>query len=562
MKKTLALVLTLLMIAAMAAACAPAPAAPTPAPATAAPAAPATAAPAGTSAAATAAPATAAAAATAQPASKFAAYEPKPGVKYTIKWLGLTNAPVKPDGLLVKHWEEKFNVDLDIMAFDQSTFNEQLNLALSTGQIPDMIGAGDFMNLARQGVLAELNRDVLWAFMPNALTQLEKEIPNATSYGVVDGKQYGFPRTVFMYNELRKPLVYNGLWLDKLGLKVPTTLAEYEDAMYKFTNDDPDGNGKKDTYGMSNTSLGFVYGTTGYDRGVWVDRDGKAVYGGVQPELKDALTSLAKWYKDGVLDPEFITGENTGGYWAISHAFVNERIGVSAMGSFYHWSPPLPGRVEGNDRVEIGKRKPEMVDKLIFGPAYTGPSGKSGVGASSVATNAYASFGKQLEKEPDKMGKIFQMFEFLYGSFNEESYITYMHGIKGVMWDYAPDGSVKQIGKYVDTKEIQSEGGWGIMHQITTARNAKLVEGKLMDWGYAQGLDKGIIRNIIPGFITFDANGKYKAELDKIENEAYIAIITGEKPVDYFDTFVKEWRAAGGDQLEKEVNDWYATTKK
>ena len=47
------------------------------------------------------------------------------------------------------------------------------------------------------------------------------------------------------------------------------------------------------------------------------------------PHNKEALALVKQLYDDGVLDPEFITGENQGGYWAISHSFVNGRIGVT-----------------------------------------------------------------------------------------------------------------------------------------------------------------------------------------------------------------------------------------
>ena len=54
--------------------------------------------------------------------------------------------------------------------------------------------------------------------------------------------------------------------------------------------------------------------------------------GNRHPEMKEALERIAKWYQDGVIDPEFVTGENQGGYWALSHSFINGRIGVSGGG--------------------------------------------------------------------------------------------------------------------------------------------------------------------------------------------------------------------------------------
>ena len=48
-----------------------------------------------------------------------------------------------------------------------------------------------------------------------------------------------------------------------------------------------------------------------------------------------------------------------------------------------------------------------------------------------------------------------------------------------------------------------------------------------------------------------------QGELNKLRDNAYISIIMGEEPVSYFDTFVEQWKAQGGDDIAKEVNEWY-----
>ena len=54
---------------------------------------------------------------------------------------------------------------------------------------------------------------------------------------------------------------------------------------------------------------------------------------------------------------------------------------------------------------------------------------------------------------------------------------------------------------------------------------------------------------------------KYNSMLDKARETAYIQIITGEKPIEYFDEWVKIWEENGGLTLEKEANEWYDTIK-
>ncbi len=59
-------------------------------------------------------------------------------------------------------------------------------------------------------------------------------------------------------------------------------------------------------------------------------------------------------------------------------------------------------------------------------------------------------------------------------------------------------------------------------------------------------------------FQTPASNAQYGAELKKILDTGYIAIITGEKPLDYFDEMVETWYANGGEKLTEEANKIYA----
>lgn len=109
-------------------------------------------------------------------------------------------------------------------------------------------------------------------------------------------------------------------WLDNLGLKEPSTMDEVADVLRAFIENDPDGNGQADTVGLA--VLPTVYGGypnnhfavdnifTAFDAypEVWItDSEGKAVYGSVQPEMKDGLQLLADWYAEGLIDKEFTT---------------------------------------------------------------------------------------------------------------------------------------------------------------------------------------------------------------------------------------------------------------
>ena len=170
---------------------------------------------------------------------------------------------------------------------------------------------------ADQGVIASLYQDEIKKTMPNYIKALESVDAGAWGVGNYKGKNWGIPKVWPNGNSGFIP-GYNEAWLKKIGYnEPPKTLAELEDVLTKFVNNDPDGNGKKDTYGMSGrgklpiqmfTSVFSAYGVSPYQ--FKLDANGKVVYGGITEETRSALKLLNKWYKGGLIDPEFITTDN------------------------------------------------------------------------------------------------------------------------------------------------------------------------------------------------------------------------------------------------------------
>lgn len=57
--------------------------------------------------------------------------------------------------------------------------------------------------------------------------------------------------------------------------------------------------------------------------------------------------------------------------------------------------------------------------------------------------------------------------------------------------------------------------------------------------------------------INLPSSSQYQTDLDNLTKSAYLDIITGRKPLDSFDSYVKTWKEKGGDILTKEANDAY-----
>jgi putative aldouronate transport system substrate-binding protein len=490
-------------------------------------------------------------------------YAPIKDKKYTIQWLAGSLAPVEDNAELIKYWNEKFNVDIKVWNIDGAKWDELLNLKFASGEVPDKVEIRGFSNLQKyydQDLLAGVDLEVIKKYAPKLYNTFEKDIPGMFKYGSIDGKQYGIPT----YNEdsrYRRAIVWREDWLKNVGInKIPETLAEYEDALYKFRNNDPDKNGKKDTYGLSTSAIYNIYGAFGYINEFWGKKDNKLVYSAVQPEMKEALKLLSKWYKDGIIDPEFITGENKGGYFAISHAFVNGRIGLTSHGLYYHWRSRMDDKdtsIIGHNIVEMEKTKEGSSKNIAFGLPPVGPNGKRGAVQANSVDSTLHGFGKHLEKEPDKIGKILEIYDYLMGSF--DNYLAGRQGFEGKQWE-KQNGVPTRIGKFVDGKELSKIGGMGIMNISQPYDFALQLDPYKAKWAEGKNLDKYGIREEL--LAPLPSQGKYQTELDKIRSEAYIAIITGDKPIEYFDEFVAKWKKAGGEALEKEANEWYSKLSK
>jgi putative aldouronate transport system substrate-binding protein len=490
----------------------------------------------------------------------LAAYRPVDGETYEISWAPYIVDPVSEDAILKAHFEKQFNVKFNILNLEHKNITELLNLKFAAGETPDFMSNGvkreNLQQYVKQGVLFGFTEEMVKELAPDLYEKAIAYEPNWLNFAIVNGKLYGLPEMV--NSGKRTVTVWRGDWLKKVGItKTPDTLEEFEKAIYKFANEDPDGNGKKDTYGLSLSGLPAVFGAFGYLPGYgpfnwqdwfWHERDGELVNGAVQPEMKEALALINKWYKDGVLDPEFITGENMGGYWALSHAFINGRIGFSGQGHFYHWTPPLKDGSVGANYDEISKLNPQMAESLVHSLPPEGPGGRNLYTDNKVPGKIIA-FGRGLENEPDKFGKILEILNHTSGTTEENNLVATL-GFKGEMWDVDPETDInKPIGKWAELSD-RVDGKLIFANQFGVFP----AKGPRMDWAAEHNYDV-MTRNKLQ--TALPSEPMYKAELLKLRDETYISIITGDKPIDYFDEFVAKWNQTGGEQLKKEANEWY-----
>ncbi|SDC54984.1 ABC-type glycerol-3-phosphate transport system, substrate-binding protein [Paenibacillus sp. UNCCL117] len=212
------------------------------------------------------------------------------------------------------------NVKLSLEAPPINNYNDKLQVLMASGDLPDLIynwgGADSNMETwAKNGLLTPLDDKI--AQYPNLTKNITKEMWEGVR-SVNDGKIYIVPRTNIVNHW---GYIINQTWLDKLNLKAPTTLDEFTNVCKAFAQNDPDGNGKADTYclSFSNPTLGSntIWNASYFLASAFSlpivsgakDTDGNYKIKEKMSGYIPFLTYLKKLNDEKLIDPEFLVNK-------------------------------------------------------------------------------------------------------------------------------------------------------------------------------------------------------------------------------------------------------------
>jgi len=153
----------------------------------------------------------------------------------------------------------------------------------------------------RSGMFWEIGP--LLAEYPN-LSKLRPEILRNSS---VDGRIYA----IYQERPLsRQGIIYRKDWADRLGLDAPRTIEQLYEMLRAFTHDDPDGNGKQDTFGLADRS-DLVFGafkTVATYHGVpngWGEQEGQLMPEFMFPEYIEAMNFFRRLHEEELMNRDF-----------------------------------------------------------------------------------------------------------------------------------------------------------------------------------------------------------------------------------------------------------------
>jgi len=262
-------------------------------------------------------------------------------------------------------WEELSGIELEIIQPDHDAYYDVLQQQIASGDWPDV------MILSSTYYAAYANEGVLWDMTEAWEASATKNSGRVKNLDVIeglkiDGRLYGFADGFGngCVTYIKKA------WLDAVNMGVPTTWEEYAAMCDAFVNNDPDGDGVKDTYAV--TAAGFIGGEAPYINylpefyqngypSFYQNAEGKWVDGFTEPEMKAALERLAEGYAKGWIDPTTLTN----GTKDCRNKFYDDTTGV-----FTYWAGTWATNLKTN--LIANNRDSELValPPLEGAPAY------------------------------------------------------------------------------------------------------------------------------------------------------------------------------------------------
>ncbi|WP_238653070.1 extracellular solute-binding protein [Paenibacillus piscarius] len=438
---------------------------------------------------------------------------------------------------------------------------QKFNVLFASKSAPDLIFEFDTAyqgQLYNQKQLLPLD-DLIDSSSTEYKAMLEKYPALRKAGTMADGKLYTVGRPV-QFGPQHYLFIRND-WLKKLNLEVPTTPEELLKVAKAFTEQDPDGNGKADTYG---TGLSFVAGIilnnmfgTGFtlfgeDQYPWVLENDQVVHD--WDRIKAAVSFQKELYAAGVADKDFVTDKNGEKQ---KQDWISGKLGIyGGNGADVSTYETLKKNSPEAEVIPIALPTTEFGQ---FSPTLTSPIQMTGM------VNAAA-------KDPESVMK---MIDFMV---TETYTTTIQNGIEGVHYKKTADGRAEVIDPEKNKKELEYNRDMGMLTPLigknyglknkvnpTPAEQDFIEIYKMAEKLYMNpdrpivGITQKAFLPLLPQELTQINTNANKTILDR----AMQAIVSSDPAS--VDQFIEEakgvWEKAGGTKVDEFYASWYQEHK-
>jgi putative aldouronate transport system substrate-binding protein len=448
---------------------------------------------------------------------------------------------------VAKMIEERSGYPIKYDMLPQGDQQNKLNLLIYSGEPYDYVlvnGSSNWKALysdyARKGALVELG-PLIDKYGPNIKAAISDESWDALK---VNGKIYAIPTRANEFVD--HSLIIRQDWLDKLNLKMPTTVDEFVSVLRAFRDMDPGGNGNLNvpfTIHGEVPMIANLSGAFGMPNN-WNDVGGRLVPRQVDPNFKSYLKFVQELYNEQLLDRDFPVNKAAN----VMEKFTSGRAGViqaswtdvpliadtlpkNILNATYAFLPPLKGK-EGMSGLSSNGGG---FDRLSFVPK-----------SSRYPEHVIRMMNAKLEKETFKQitigeeGKHFTYKDGVYTPIqpkfsNELNYSNnFLTGIDELLYPVYWQARLR--------KDERMFAAWDFLNAQTPA------EAKVAD-----------PLGMAPYLVEYSRNNQ---KLLNMTYEYSVKIIVGAESLTGLEAFQQEYKLAGGEASQLEINEWYETKHK
>ncbi|MEK3883521.1 extracellular solute-binding protein [Paenibacillus sp. PL2-23] len=464
-------------------------------------------------------------------------------------------------------WTKLFKEELGIetkytLSGATGQYSDKLKLAIASNDLPDIYNVpennlADLKQLAEGGAVQDIGPLYDQFASPLLKSIIEGEGSSIFDSVTFDGKRYGIPVKMPSTNG------YNHLWiredwLKKLNLQRPKTMDDVYEIAKAFANDDPDGNGQKDTIGLAmnqgfynNLGMSGVFWAYGAFPEFWLKgADGKVTNGTIQPEMKEPLKWLAKMFKEGLVDPEFGSKD-----WSK----MGDMITSNKAGMFYgtHWYAFMAE----------GSIKNDPNAKWITVPLPSGNGQPVKIAMKNAADGAWVV--REGFEHPEKMIEMLNLYvETLFGDDAEMSK-WWSEGSVGGVWMMSPVRVLKptlDLEAHADIKVALANGTTDQLKGIGKNFYESMQNGAwTMEMMFGpKDTPFDFVASSYPDAVIWD---EYQgaptptqltatSTMHEFMETGLTKFVLGQVDVDSgFDKFVEDWKKLGGQSIMDEINE-------
>lgn len=460
------------------------------------------------------------------------------------------------DTELYKEMEKRTGVKIDFIHPARGQEGDQLNIMIASNELPDIIEAsfagypGGGAKAVKNGTITALN-DYMDKYAPNYKKVLENDPQKDSVAKTDDGIYYRFAS----FRETGDMSIYcgpvvRGDYLEKLGLEAPVTVDDWYEMLKAFKTID----GVEYPFTIMYTHMMNLYRAFMGAYGVcetFYHEDDEIKFGPIEDGYKEFLITMNKWYKEGLLDPDFAT---------IDSKVIDSKMTTGKSGATFAGA--------GGGIGKYTKVLQANGDGYMMGVDYPvlkeGQVSKFGQGGPIFNEYGTAYVTGQCKNIPLAI----KWLDYAYG---EEGNLLYNFGIEGKSYNMV-DG----YPKYTDEMTGNSEGlSTALAPYARGTYNGPFVQDhRYIEQYYAMPAQmeawekwrKTEVNEHVLDLVTYTEKessqiSTVKTDINTYVNEMTLKFIIGVEPIENFDKYVKQIKDIGLDDYKAVVEGAYKRFK-